>query len=110
VQKIKEGEFTGGNIFLLNPKSILDNRDKIDRIIEARKSKPELIKLFGISFVLRYLFKNLDLRSLEAKATSVLGSRVKGVPCPHAEVGFDVDKPEDYKIAMEVIRKRGEGN
>ena len=110
VQRLKEGEFTGGNIFLLNPKAILDNRDKIDRVIEARKNKAELVKLFGLSFVLRYLTRSLDIPSLEAKAESILGSKMKAIHCPHAEVGFDVDKLEDYQVALKVIRKREGGN
>ncbi len=110
VQKLKEGEFTGGNIFLLNPKSILKNRDKIDRVIIARKNKAELVKLFGLSFVLKYLTRSLDIPSLEAKAYSILGSRTKAIRCPHPEVGFDVDKPEDYQVALKVIRNRNGGN
>lgn len=110
VQKLKEGNFTGGNIFLLNPKAILDNRAKFDRLIEARKNKAEMIKLFGIGFVFKYLTRTLDIASLEKKAFSILGSKAKAIQCPHAEVGFDVDKPEDYKIVMEVIRKRDAGN
>jgi len=110
VQKLKEGDFTGGNLFVLNPKSILKNRHKFDRLIEARKSKSEMIKLFGMGFVFKYLTKSLDIASLEAKASSILGSKTKAINCPHAEVGFDVDKPEDYKVALEVIRKRDAGN
>jgi len=110
VQKLKEGEFTGGNIFLLKPKAILDNLDKIDRVITARKNKTELVRLFGITFIIRYLTHSLDLPGLEAKAQSILGAKVKAVICPHPEVGFDVDKPEDYEIALKVYRKRNGGN
>ena len=110
VQKLKEGEFTGGNIFLLKPKAILDNRDKIDHVITARKNKPELVKLFGITFIIRYLTGSLGLPGLEAKAQSILGAKVKAVICPHPEVGFDIDKPDDYELALKVYRKREGGN
>jgi GTP:adenosylcobinamide-phosphate guanylyltransferase len=110
VQKLREGEFTGGNIFMLNPKAILNNMDKIDRVIVARKNKKELVKLFGIGFVIKYLTHSLDIPGLEAKAASILGSKVKAIHCPHAEVGFDVDKPEDYQVALKVIRKRNGGS
>ncbi len=110
VQKLKEGEFTGGNIFLLNPGAVIRNKPKFDRIIECRKNKYEMVKLFGLPFIIKYMTNNLDLASLEKKAFNILGCSVKGVPCPHAEVGFDIDKPEDYKVAVEVIKKRNGGD
>jgi len=109
VQKLKEGEFTGGNIFLLKPKAIFDNWDKIDRVITARKNKTELVKLFGIAFIIRYMTHSLGLPGLEAKAQSILGAKVKAVICPHPEVGFDIDKPDDYETALKAYRKREGG-
>ena len=102
-QKIKEGTFTGGNVFVLNPDAVLRNRDRIETVIRDRKSPAKLARLFGLSFILRYLMNQLDLKGLEAKATKILGARMRGIITPHPEIGLDVDKPEDLLVVRDVL-------
>lgn len=109
-QSIREGTFTGGNVFILNPESVLGNLDKIGSVIRDRKSPAKLVRLFGLPFIMKYVFKQLDLRGLENKASQILGAKMRGVITKHPEIGFDVDKPEDLTMVREIIAKQATGN
>jgi GTP:adenosylcobinamide-phosphate guanylyltransferase len=102
-QCLKEGTFTGGNVFIVNPKKILENREKIEAVIRDRKSPAKLVRLFGFMFVLKFIFKQLDIEGLENKASSIFGAKLKAVITPFPEIGFDVDKPEDLVMTRKYI-------
>jgi len=105
-QNLKEGTFTGGNVFILNPERVLDNRDKIESVIRDRKSPAKLVRLFGLSFIMKFVFKQLDLKGLENKASQILGAKMRGVITHYPEIGFDVDKPEDLTMVREIVAKQ----
>jgi CTP:molybdopterin cytidylyltransferase MocA len=101
---LKEGIFTGGNLFLLNPavfKKCVENGQKI---INLRKSPIGLCRLLGLKFVIKFLMRSLTLREAEEKVSQLLGS-IKGIVVisNHPEVGVDVDKPGDYELALNII-------
>lgn len=102
-QKLKEGTYTGGNVFMFNPEKVLANRDKIEAVIRDRKSPAKLIRLFGLPFIVKFAFRQLNLKGLEEKATQILGARMRGIITPYPEVGLDVDKPEDLVIVRKMI-------
>jgi GTP:adenosylcobinamide-phosphate guanylyltransferase len=102
-QALKEGTFTGGNVFVLNPESVIQNRSRVEAVIRDRKSPAKLIRLFGLPFIVKYAMKNLDLPGLEAKATQILGAKMRGVITPYPEIGFDVDKPEDLRMVRDIM-------
>jgi CTP:molybdopterin cytidylyltransferase MocA len=102
--RMKEGIFTGGNLFLLNPavfKKCVVNGQKI---IDLRKSPVGLCRLIGLKFVLKFLLRSLTFKEAEEKVSQLLGG-IKGVVVfsEHPEVGVDVDKPGDYELALKVI-------
>jgi GTP:adenosylcobinamide-phosphate guanylyltransferase len=102
-QKLKEGTFTGGNIFFLKPDAVLKNRQKVEAVIRDRKSPAKLVKLFGLPFIVKFALRQLDLNGLEKKATQILGAKMRGVITPYPEIGLDVDKPEDLTIVRSVL-------
>lgn len=102
--RLKEGTFTGGNLFLLNPavyKKCVENGRKI---INLRKSPIGLCRLLGLKFVVKFLMRSLTLREAEEKVSQLLGG-IKGVVVisKHPEVGVDVDKPGDFELALKTI-------
>jgi len=104
-QILKEGTFTGGNVFILNPKSVLANRGIIEEVIRSRKSPAKLVKLFGLPFIMKFALKQLDLKGLETKASSLLGAKMRAIITPYPEIGFDVDKPSDLEIARSIFAR-----
>jgi GTP:adenosylcobinamide-phosphate guanylyltransferase len=101
--KLREGTFTGGNIFILNPQAVLKNRKRIEAVVEFRKSPQKLVSLFGAGFMMKFALNQLDLKALENKATEILGAKMVGVRTPHPEIGFDVDKSSDLNLVRKIM-------
>ncbi len=101
---LKEGVFTGGNLFLLNPavfKRCVENGQKI---VNLRKSPIGLCRLLGLSFVIKFLLGSLALAEVEKKVSQLLGLRGVVVISRFPEVGVDVDKPGDLELALKIMR------
>lgn len=101
---LKEGVFTGGNLFLINPavfKKCVENGQKI---INLRKSPFGLCRLIGFGFVLKFLMHSLTINEAEQKVSALLG-RIKGivVMSKYPEVGVDVDKPSDLALVLRTL-------
>jgi len=101
---LKEGVFTGGNLFLINPaifKKCVENGQKI---INLRKSPFGLCRLIGLGFVLKFLMRFLSISEAEQKVSLLLG-RIKGIVVisKYPEVGVDVDKPADLALALRTL-------
>ena len=103
--KIKDGTFTGGNIFLVRTESALRSLPKAKEFISMRKKPLKLAGILGISFILRLITRTLTIRAAEVRVSQILGLRAVAIISPHAEIGVDVDKPEDLELARSVIKK-----
>jgi len=103
--KLKEGAFTGGNIMLVNPSFILKNREIIQRVISNRKNPFNLAKLIGLAIILRYITGSLDIPTLEAKSSRILGGKTQAVLMEYPEIGFDVDNQTQLKFVEEILAK-----
>lgn len=101
---LKEGVFTGGNIFLINPAIIEQTASKVRPFLEFRKNPIKMVTLLGFSFLFRYLvLKNLTLLELEKKVSQMWDLKGAVIVCPWPEVGIDVDKPSDLQLARAVL-------
>lgn len=97
---LKEGIFTGGNLFLID-KSIVNKCLVMGLELEQRRKKPvAMARLFGFKLLLTYLFNRLSIGKAEKRFFEVMGFRGKGIISNYAEVGVDIDKPSDLEIAQ----------
>jgi GTP:adenosylcobinamide-phosphate guanylyltransferase len=101
--RLKEGVFTGGNLFLLRTKLIPACLEMGLKLIQRRKNPLAMAKLFGFGFLLRFLLGRLSIEAAEKKFKKVIGIRGKGIISTYAEVGVDVDKPDDLRLAQEYL-------
>jgi GTP:adenosylcobinamide-phosphate guanylyltransferase len=103
--KLAEGEFTGGNVMLVNAGFLLANRDAVKQAYAARKSVLRLGRMLGLSLLARILVSQLiapsllNVPTLEAGVARIVGGSVRGIVTPHPSLGTDVDKPEDVEFA-----------
>ncbi|MBC7346499.1 MAG: NTP transferase domain-containing protein [Clostridia bacterium] len=102
---LREGSFTGGNLFLVRPEVAVPACRRGADIMRLRKSPVRLARLIGPWFLLRFLLRRLSLAEAEARFSSLLGLRGVTVPVPHAAVGFDLDHPEDFVLAEGLLQK-----
>jgi len=101
--RLKEGVFTGGNLFLINPavyKRCVENGRKI---IDLRKSPIGLCRVLGVTFLVKYICRMLALADVEKKVSELLGIRGAVVRSAFPEVGVDVDKPGDLELVLKVL-------
>jgi hypothetical protein len=96
--RLKEGTFTGGNIFLVNPVIVEHCMDVAEQFIANRKNPLKLCQMLGWSFVIRFLLGILHLKDVESRVSKLLGVSGAVVESPFPELGIDVDKPSDLEL------------
>lgn len=101
--QLREGVFTGGNLFLVDPRIIEQTADKVRRFLDYRKNPFKMATLIGWTFLFKLLMKKLSLREAEEKVSRLWGIKGAVVVCPYPEVGIDVDKPADLQLARTVL-------
>lgn len=102
---LREGQFTGGNLFMLNPK-ILDKCIYIaEQMINYRKSPIKMSRVLGLSFLMRFAAGRLTIKDVENRASKLLNIRAKAIISDYAEIGNDVDKPEHVEIIKKYMQK-----
>lgn len=109
--QLLDGEFTGGNIFLMRP-SVVEKAGRIlEEAIAARKKPWRLARLFGWRFLLALARRRLRIASVEQVVADRFGISGKAIVLEEAAIGFDVDKPVDLAMARELLASsRGGGN
>jgi hypothetical protein len=104
---LKEGTFTGGNLFLLRPDKVLPLLDRFERLLELRKSPLSLSYELGMLFVVKLLFLKiagtLSIDKLEKRVEEMFQIRVKAVISHYPEIANDIDRPEDLRWVSELL-------
>lgn len=106
---VREGTFTGGNIFILHAEVIIKWRRQIERAVAVRKSVIGMAKLLGFRMMVKFLLGRLSLREIEDRVAQVLGCPVKAVETDYPEIGVDVDKPSDLELVTRHYRALAPG-
>ena len=96
--RLREGVFTGGNVFWVRPAALSGLRDRAERLLAHRKSPGKLAGDIGWGVLARYVLRRLSLAEVERVAGRLLSVRGAGLVFPHAEVGVDVDKQSDLEL------------
>lgn len=100
---LREGSFTGGNLFLVRAEIARSAVRRGWEIMRLRKSPVALARLIGPWFLVRFLLRRLPLAEAERRFSDLLGLKGVTVAVPYAEVGFDVDRPEDFALAEKIL-------
>ncbi|MBX6350217.1 MAG: nucleotidyltransferase family protein [Clostridia bacterium] len=109
--RLRDGTFTGGNLFYLRAERAGALWPFLERAYAARKRPLRLLPLFGVGTIVRVLFGRAGLGFLEARASRLLGLRARALPFERPALAVDVDKPDDLELADRVLlaREKGEG-
>lgn len=101
--KLRDGTFTGGNIFLVNPDIVSRSLPIANRIIENRKNPLALCGILGWAFVLKFLTGTLRIAEVESRVSELLLFRGAVIHSRFPELGIDVDKPSDLELVRATI-------
>ena len=104
--RLKEGTFTGGNLFLLNPLVMKACAAKAEMIVQRRKSPLALARMVGWMILLKLVFHQLTLQEAAASFSSIFGIKGIAIISTFPEVGIDVDKPSDLLLVRRELAKK----
>jgi molybdopterin-guanine dinucleotide biosynthesis protein A len=96
--RVAEGTFTGGNLFLLEPGLVDAFLPRLEFILDNRKNVPRLASMFGFWAIIKLALGILTIGELERTVSKILGVPAQALITQYAEIGFDVDKPEDLEL------------
>lgn len=101
--KIKDGTFTGGNIFLVRAGVLKTAIYKAESFLTNRKKPWKLAHMLGISFIIKFLLGSLTIAELEKRVSGIFGAKAQAIKSPYPEIGTDVDKKSDLMFAKTVL-------
>lgn len=101
---LKEGVFTGGNLFLVKPHVVEKCAYKAEELVRLRKKPLSLAAHLSWKSLFFYLLRRLSIKDAEKEVAKLLGG-VKGVGVisPYPEIGLDVDKPSDLVLVEKML-------
>ena len=95
--------YCGGSLVMFRAGAVAKARELMHRITEARKSPWILVRMLGWSFIWRFLRRKLTVAEVEARLSALLGLQGRGVETPYADVGYNVDAPDEWKMAQRLV-------
>lgn len=101
--KLKEGCFTGGNIFLINPEKLEASVPMARKFIDSRKNPLKMVSLLGPSFLLLALTGRVSISQVERRFSALLNVKAKAIISEFAEISFDVDKPVHMELVHQML-------
>lgn len=104
--RLKEGTFTGGNLFLFHPRIVEPCWSFAEEMVNLRKEPLKMCARLGWFFILRLLLGQLTIAGIEERVGKLLGIKARAIISPYPGVGIDVDKVKDYELVTRVL---GEG-
>jgi CTP:molybdopterin cytidylyltransferase MocA len=109
--RLKDGEFTGGNVVLISKAMVRRNGDLIDRVFEKRKNPIALAGILGSRFMLRLVLasRTISIAALARHAESLMDGTVGVIVSDYAEIATDIDKPADIEWARRMFADDARG-
>jgi GTP:adenosylcobinamide-phosphate guanylyltransferase len=103
--RLKEGRFTGGNLFLLEPRLVSAFLPRLEFVLDNRKNVIRLAGMFGLGALVKLALGTLEIAELEGSVSRILGVPAQALITKHAEIGFDVDKFEDIALVLQKLEQ-----
>ena len=95
--RVREGQFTGGNLVIVDKKLFFTALPLLKRALALRKKPLALARMIGFATLLRVLLGQADIAGLEARVSQIIGVPARALITPYAEVGVDIDTEEDLR-------------
>jgi CTP:molybdopterin cytidylyltransferase MocA len=105
--RLKEGRFTGSDMNLFRTSMVNNIHPGWRAIVDARKNVLKQASLIGFDTLFLFALGQLSIARAEKAARRGLGMNGRGVICPHAEMGMDVDKPHQYELVKRELEAHG---
>lgn len=104
--RVKDGDFTGANLFAFTGPRALAVLDLWAGVERSRKTGWRLVAKLGPWLLVRALLRRVTLQGALDEAGARLGARVRAVPLDDPLAAVDVDKVADLELATAVFEGR----
>lgn len=104
--RLRDGTFTGGNVFLLDPSLVGRFLPRLRTLFALRKRPVALAGAIGWMVLVKLLLGRLTVAELERRVSDILGVEARALVTGHAAVGADVDKQDDLALTRARLEKR----
>ena len=103
--KMKEGIFCGGNIVFFKPEVFFQKKKLIKELFDNRKATWKYVKILGLKFIIKFLFKTLTLEEVEKRVTDIFGYNSIAAMISYPEIMIDLDKLSDLKLIRKCLER-----
>jgi GTP:adenosylcobinamide-phosphate guanylyltransferase len=104
--KLKGLEVCGGDMNVLRTSVVSADRAIWEKLVASRKNPLKQAAIIGFDTLLLMLLRIITLEAAVKKVTGRLHMTGMAVVCPYAEVGMDVDKPNQLEMMRADLAKR----
>lgn len=101
--RLRDGLFAGGDLFMIRARAVQANHSLVRRLIDARKSAWQLVRIIGLKMIFKFLAGQLTIAESEKMVGRALNCRVKAIISPYAEIGMDVDKVSHLQRMQSIL-------
>ncbi len=103
---LKDLQVCGGDMNLVRTGLVTSNDEIWFKLIESRKNVFKQAALIGYDTLLFLLLRRLTLENAVTRVAQRLKITGQALVCPYAEVGMDVDKPNQLEILRSYLELR----
>lgn len=96
--RLKDAEVCGGDMNVVRCSLATAEGMMWEELIATRKNVLKQAALIGFDTLILLLFRAINLQKAVQKVSSRLKIKGRAIVCPYAEVGMDVDKPNQLEL------------
>jgi GTP:adenosylcobinamide-phosphate guanylyltransferase len=104
--KLKGIEVCGGDMNVVRSSVVSANREIWEKLVASRKNPVKQAAIIGFDTLLLMLLRLITLEEAVKKVAGRLHMTGRAIVCPYAEIGMDVDKPNQLEMIRADLVKR----
>ncbi|MFY9720659.1 MAG: NTP transferase domain-containing protein [Candidatus Cybelea sp.] len=101
--RMRDGTFCGGGMVAIKPRALPLLERFIERLGAARKHPFRLASLFGWDMLALFAARQLSIAQAEARASKILGARVRALVSSYPDMAVNVDRVSDVALARRLV-------
>jgi GTP:adenosylcobinamide-phosphate guanylyltransferase len=104
--KLKGMDVCGGDLNVLRTSVASMNTDIWEKLVASRKNPVKQAAIMGFDTLLLMMLRAITLDDAVKKLTARLHMTGKAIICPYAEIGMDIDKPNQLELMRADLANR----
>ena len=104
--KLKGMDVCGGDLNVLRTSVASMNTDIWEKLVASRKNPIKQAAIMGFDTLLLMILRAITLDEAVKKLTARLHMTGKAIICPYAEIGMDIDKPNQLELMRADLANR----